>query len=81
MSKVSLKDISIKSDNENVLQYKRPEDTCYSDRGNGLVVFNTNTNRYELRGVIILCHGPTNLIDYFDVTRIFPWIQRQISIT
>ncbi|XP_011882333.1 PREDICTED: serine protease gd-like [Vollenhovia emeryi] len=61
---------------------------CVGDSGNGLVLLNNITGRYELRGILsgslpndeshFHCYSRDYAI-YVDVAKYIPWIQQQIS--
>ncbi|KAG5330455.1 GD protease, partial [Acromyrmex heyeri] len=67
------------------LRYQSP---CNGDSGSGLVLYDSSTGRYRLRGVVsrsvtgndFLCDLQRYIV-YVDVAKYIPWIQEQISTT
>jgi len=60
---------------------------CNGDSGSGLVIFDPNTNRYQLRGIVSRSvRGSEPLCDltkftvFVDVAKYLPWIRLQISM-
>ncbi|KYN39367.1 Serine protease gd, partial [Trachymyrmex septentrionalis] len=67
------------------LRYQSP---CNGDSGSGLVLYDSSTDRYRLRGIVsrsvtgndFLCDLQRYIV-YVNVAKYIPWIQEQIFTT